>query len=122
MFYLIEKQNGRSQISQFIAAYLTTHFPQIIYSSLADTNLIAKNQINVYFIIDMMPRYHEACLALAKDIRHHDKSGHVIYISKFIDYRQLYQTRVAFLEVIPYDHTMTIKLTECIDYIISHLL
>ncbi|HGA1494731.1 hypothetical protein HO965_10370 [Streptococcus suis] len=117
MFYIIEQQNKNLQISKIISDYLKNRYPRIAFKILQSFKTPPSHQSNTYFIINEDICLNEQELEVAKNIRKNDRFGHIILISKNIDYLQLFRSHINFLEIIDCNNNLKEEIYNCIDFL-----
>ncbi|WP_167753838.1 hypothetical protein [Granulicatella sp. WM01] len=116
MFYIIE-QHKNLQITKIISNYLKNRYPRIVFKILQSFKAHPSHQSNTYFIINKDIYLNEQELEVAKNIRKNDRFGHIILISKNINYLQLFRSHINFLEIIDCDNNLKEEIYNCIDFL-----
>jgi len=116
MIYIIEQQNSNPNIQPFIENYLKEYYPRIPFQSLKNSIDITNIQHNTYFIINDNNNPDDY-LNLASKIRKNDQFGHIILITKNIDYQSLFRSHIAFFEIIDSDQQPELQIIDCINFL-----
>ena len=116
MIYIIEQQNSNPNIQPFIENYLKEYYPIIQFQSLKNSIDITNIQHNTYFIINDNNNPDDY-LNLASKIRKNDQFGHIILITKNIDYQSLFRSHIAFFEIIDSDQQPELQIIDCINFL-----
>ncbi|EMO8691284.1 TPA: hypothetical protein ACHC9S_001413 [Streptococcus pyogenes] len=116
MIYIIEQQNSKPGIRPFIENYLKESYPKIPFQTLKNSIDVTNIQPNTYFIINNNNNSKDY-LNLASEIRKNDQFGHIILISKNINYQSLFRSHIAFFEIIDSNQHPETQITNCIDFL-----
>lgn len=117
MFYIIEQENKSLQISKIISDYLKSRYPKTNFKIVQHLKTSPAHRSNLYFIINDDICLNEKELEIAKNIRKNDQFGHIILISKNINYLQLFRSHINFLEIIDSSSDSKKEIYNCIDFL-----
>lgn len=117
MFYIIEQENKSLQISKIISDYLKSRYPKTNFKIVQNLKTSPAHRSNLYFIINDDICLNEKELEIAKNIRKNDQFGHIVLISKKINYLQLFRSHINFLEIIDSSSDSKKEIYNCIDFL-----